>query len=82
MLAFALNSIAHVAHQHDATQVSVAHHAVCGYCITFGGLAGEPGHSHTIERAAPAETIPVITVVARLPAQIQTSARPRAPPVS
>jgi len=82
MLAFALNSIAHVTHQHDAGQVSVAHHAVCGYCITFGGLAGEPGHTYSIPKANPAESIPAATAVVRLPTQPETSARPRAPPVS
>lgn len=82
MLAFALNSIAHVAHQHDATQVSASHHAVCGYCLAFGGLAGEPGRTHTIEKAGAVASIVAATAVFLPPTQPETSARPRAPPFS
>lgn len=82
MLAFALNSIAHVTHQHDAAHVSIAHHAVCGYCVTLGSLAGEPGHTFSIQKPSPAEGIPTATVIVRLPTHPETSARPRAPPIS
>jgi hypothetical protein len=81
MLAFALNSIAHAAHTHDAkTTITVAHSA-CGYCATFGGLGGSPVYAHSlpvpaliqVEAAGPRE-VPV----ARRPT---FSAQPRAPPV-
>ena len=41
LVAFALNSIAHVTHRHDAS-ASVTHSLACGYCATFGGLADAP----------------------------------------
>lgn len=80
LLAFALNSVAHVAHTHDATSVTVAHSA-CGYCATFGGLGNAPVYAHTLPIPAltPVETLdPREIVIARRPT---FSAQPRAPPI-
>lgn len=80
MLAFALNSIAHAAHTHDAkTTVTVAHGA-CSYCATFGGLGDSPVYAHSLP--APALTQaeapgPREVSIARRPT---FSAQPRAPP--
>lgn len=81
MLAFALNSVAHAAHTHDAkTTVAVAHSA-CGYCATFGGLGDSPTYAHSL-------TVPaLIRVEAPGPREVSiarrptSSAQPRAPPV-
>lgn len=81
LLAFALNSVAHVTHRHDATTASVTHSISCGYCVSFGGLADAPRHTHTLPLAeqygfiaAPTFELPVSLVP-------ETSARPRAPPL-
>lgn len=80
LLAFALDSVAHAAHTHDATTVGVAHSA-CGYCATFGGLGDAPVHAHSLP-------IPVFTPIeafdpheAVIPRRPTFSAQPRAPPI-
>ncbi len=80
MLGFALNSIAHVSHQHDIGAKSAIHSVVCAHCASFGSLVDAPRHSPLpLFLAAPAAfvTTPVIT----LPWQrLRTSIQPRAPP--
>jgi hypothetical protein len=84
LLAFAINSIAHVSHQHDdpGTTASVAHSVACGYCASFGSLADAPKHTYSLPGHEQPRT-PVATIVAAaISALPQTSAQPRAPPLS
>jgi hypothetical protein len=81
LLAFAVSSIAHVTHRHDAAPSSVTHSLACGYCLSFNGLADAPRHDQAplvVERESfylsPDSKAPVARRTA-------TSARPRAPPV-
>lgn len=83
VLAFALDSVAHVVHRHDdAVQTTTlsTHGPACGYCAAFAGLIDAPKHHYASLTAilvagyvAPVAQIPV-SVRARLTAQ------PRAPP--
>jgi hypothetical protein len=82
MLAFALNSIAHVTHRHDSTLASQLHSVACGYCATFDNMAAAPA-AHTLFVAPVLAddliATPATSVVTRF---AYTSAQPRAPPVS
>jgi len=81
LFAFALNSIAHATHQHEATPASAVHGLVCSYCVAFGGLADAPRHGHSLPIA---ERVSVyVASILDLPVspRPQTAARPRAPPV-
>lgn len=82
LLAFVLDSVAHLNHSHEADRSSVAHSVACGYCATFGGLTetpwfGEPvavvRHGHVVQ-VAPCERIADL--------RLFSSARARAPPLS
>jgi hypothetical protein len=80
LLAFALDSIAHVVHRHDAVQTSATHGPACGYCAAFDGLVDAPRHSH-----APLAATIVATYVAPIAqfapaARPHLTAQPRAPP--
>ncbi|HKU14894.1 MAG TPA: hypothetical protein VJQ52_10895 [Steroidobacteraceae bacterium] len=81
MLAFAVNSIAHVTHRHDVAPSSATHSLACGYCLSFNGLADAPRYEH----AAPVVEHEHFYLVAESAAPVvrrpATSARPRAPPV-
>jgi hypothetical protein len=46
LLAFAVNSIAHVTHRHDAAPSTASHSFACGYCLSFNGLVDAPRHDH------------------------------------
>lgn len=82
VLAFALDSIAHVVHRHDdsvKTSLS-AHGPACGYCAAFDGLVDAPRHHHS-----PLANVVVagyVAPVALFPVSLRTrlSAQPRAPP--
>jgi hypothetical protein len=83
VLAFSLNSIAHAAHQHDATSAtSSLHSTVCAYCISFDHLASTPamGTQHVVDDiklfALPIAVQPVLQFRPRATSQ------PRAPPIS
>jgi hypothetical protein len=82
MLSFAVASVAQVAHQHnDATSTTTASHVLCGYCVSFSGLATAPQHTafasvDNKKFAPPASSVSLGVSVRPL-----TSARPRAPPV-
>jgi hypothetical protein len=82
MLAFALDAIAHVTHRHDATPVSAAHTLACGYCLSFGGLADSPRLVMGIPVAEPVALVVVPTRAIPVSLRPQTSARPRAPPIT
>jgi len=82
VLAFALDSVAHVVHRHDdsvKTSLS-AHGPACGYCAAFDGLIDAPKHLY-----APLASVLIagyVAPVARFPVSVRTrlSAQPRAPP--
>jgi len=82
MLVFALDAIAHVTHRHDATRVSAAHTLACGYCLSFGGLADSPRHVTGIPLAEPIALVVLPTRAIPIALRPQTSARPRAPPIT
>src|ERR1044072_3195401 len=48
VLAFALDSVAHVVHRHDdgAKTTLSAHGPACGYCAAFAGLIDAPNHHY------------------------------------
>jgi hypothetical protein len=82
LLAFALNSLAHVTHRHEATAASPQHSALCGYCISFDSMTPGPANGlpatvtqYAAERIAVAPSL----VVSRF---ARTCAQARAPPVS
>jgi hypothetical protein len=82
VLAFALDSVAHVVHQHDDSVKTTlsAHGPACGYCAAFDGLVDAPKH----EYAPIAATLiaAYIAPVTQFPVSVRThvSAQPRAPP--
>jgi hypothetical protein len=80
LLAFAVNSIAHVAHRHDASAVSVTHSLACGYCVSFGGLADTPTHHGPSCVREQAGFRPDAVLRVSLPSSPDTCAQPRAPP--
>jgi hypothetical protein len=82
LLAFALNSIAHVTHRHDAP-ASATHHLACGYCAAFGGLADAPQHSRLLLLDL-GRIDGIVATDVEIPARcpFQESARPRAPPIA
>ena len=82
VLAFALDSIAHVVHRHDDSVKTTlsAHGPACGYCAAFDGLIDAPKHHYS-----PLTAILVagyVAPIAQFPAAVRTylSAQPRAPP--
>jgi hypothetical protein len=81
LLAFALNSIAHLTHRHDAP-ASVTHSLACGYCVAFDGLADMPRHGHPQPEAEQAGALIAPAVEVPYALRPRTSARPRAPPLS
>jgi len=80
LLAFALNSVAHAAHTHDATTATVAHSA-CGYCATFNSLGDAPVYAHSLPSPVltPLEAVAPRDVAIALRPTL--SAQPRAPPI-
>jgi hypothetical protein len=82
LLGFALNSIAHVAHQHEAAATSIQHTALCGYCISFGALADATRHTFSPPLALASAGLAVPPALTIRSVEQRTSARPRAPPVS
>lgn len=81
MLAFALNSIAHVTHRHDLAGHQ-QHSELCGYCISFDNMTTAPAPlALSIAPLFPAEIAATAsTLVASRLARV--SAQPRAPPLS
>lgn len=82
VLAFALDSVAHVVHRHDDSVKTTqsAHGPACGYCAAFDGLIDAPKHQY-----APLTTILLagyVAPVAQFPVSLRTrlNAQPRAPP--
>jgi hypothetical protein len=81
LLAFAVNSIAHVTHRHDAAPSSATHTLACGYCLSFNGLADAPRHDHAPLIVEHESFCLVADSTAPVARRLATSARPRAPPV-
>jgi hypothetical protein len=81
LLAFAVNSIAHVIHRHDAAPSSVHHILACGYCLSFNGLVDAPRHDHAPLALAHETFYLSAEVEGSFVARPSTTARPRAPPV-
>ena len=81
LLAFVVDSIAHVVHRHDDTVKTFgAHGPACGYCAAFDGLIDAPKQSYSSITAVTVVTYvaPVANVaVSFRPAVI---AQPRGPP--
>lgn len=82
LLAFALDSVAHVVHRHDDSVKTTqsAHGPACGYCAAFDGLIDAPKHHY-----APLAAILIagyIAPIAQLPVSLRPrlNAQPRAPP--
>jgi hypothetical protein len=81
VLAFALDSVAHVVHRHDDAKTTLsAHGPACGYCAAFDGIVDAPKHHY-----APLTTILIagyVAPIAQFPVSIRThlNAQPRAPP--
>lgn len=80
LLAFALNSIAHVTHRHDAATTSATHSLACGYCISFDGIADGPRHNYVPPAVGHASVYVAPATEAVVAYRPSTSARPRAPP--
>ena len=81
LLAFALNGVAHAAHQHDdGSPTSSLHSTVCGYCVSFDHLTSTPTLGSALltirveSFAIPVSDRPAPAVRSRATAQ------PRAPP--
>jgi hypothetical protein len=82
LLAFAVDSVAHVVHQHDDTVKTAfgAHGPACGYCAAFDGLIDAPKHSYSSITA-----VAVVTYVATVTDVVVSfrptvTAQPRGPP--
>jgi hypothetical protein len=81
LLAFAVNSIAHVTHRHDAAPSSATHSLACGYCLSFNGLIDAPRHDHAPLAVAHDSSYFSADFEGTFAPRPATSARPRAPPV-
>ena len=80
LLVFGLNGLAHVAHGHDAAPASSTDSALCGYCVSFGGLADAPHAARIIAAATPDEFCAFRASVPLRSFEHPASALPRAPP--
>jgi hypothetical protein len=81
LLAFAVDSVAHVVHQHDdAVKTFAAHGPACGYCAAFDGLIDAPKQSFAAATAVTVATY--VTPVAKVSVSFRptVTAQPRAPP--
>ncbi|HEY0683138.1 MAG TPA: hypothetical protein VGD45_12460 [Steroidobacter sp.] len=82
LLAFAVDSVAHVVHQHDETAKSTfaAHGPACGYCAAFDGLIDAPKQSYS--PVAAMVVLGYVAPVASLPVSFRAlvTAQPRGPP--
>jgi hypothetical protein len=81
LLAFAVNSVAHVTHRHDAAPSSATHSLACGYCLSFNGLVDAPRHDHPALALNHGTFYLLADLQVWFAPRLATSARPRAPPV-
>jgi hypothetical protein len=77
LLAFAINSVADVAHRHD-TLTAPAH--ICGYCATFGSLTDAPQHSVSIVTVTLVALVPDSVGADPIPPRHLSHTQPRGPP--
>jgi hypothetical protein len=81
LLAFAVDSIAHVVHQHDATVKTLgAHGPACGYCAAFDGLIDAPKQSYAAVTAVTLVTYVAPVADASVSFRPAVTAQPRGPP--
>ncbi len=80
LLAFAVNSVAHVTHRHDAAPSSATHSLACGYCLSFNGLVDAPRHDHPPLALNHGTFYLLADLQVWFAPRLATSARPRAPP--
>jgi hypothetical protein len=81
LLAFAVNSIAHVSHRDDAAPSSAAHALACGYCLSFNGLVDAPRHDPALLIVEHESFYLLAEFTVPVTRRLATAARPRAPPV-
>jgi hypothetical protein len=82
VVAFVLNSIAHVTHRHEALPGNTAHIVACGYCLNFGGLADASAQPVLLLASAPNDEIVIAAAPLLRSFRNPSAAQPRAPPVS
>jgi len=81
LLAFAVDSVAHVVHQHDETVKTLgAHGPACGYCAAFDGLIDAPKQSFAAVSAVTATTYVEPVAESSVSFDPLVTAQPRAPP--
>lgn len=81
LLAFAVDSVAHVVHRHDDTSKTWgAHGPACGYCAAFDGLIDAPKQSYAALSAI--TLVSYVAPLAEVPVSFRpaVTAQPRAPP--
>lgn len=81
LLAFAVDSVAHVVHQHDDTVKTFgAHGPACGYCAAFDGLIDAPKQSFAALSAVTVTTYVAPVAEVSVSFRPTATAQPRAPP--
>jgi hypothetical protein len=82
LLAFAVDSVAHVVHQHDDTVKTTlgAHGPACGYCAAFDGLIDAPKQSYAAITAVIVVSYVAPVVDASVSFRPAVTAQPRGPP--
>ncbi|GFE83149.1 hypothetical protein GCM10011487_51490 [Steroidobacter agaridevorans] len=81
LLAFAVDSVAHVVHRHDDTVKTFgAHGPACGYCAAFDGLIDAPKQSYAAVTAVTVTTYVAPVAAASVSFRPTVTAQPRAPP--
>jgi hypothetical protein len=82
VMAFVLNSIAHVTHRHDENVGNATHLVACGYCLAFNGLADAPANPALCLNASVCDEPVLIAGSTPRIFRAPSSSQPRAPPVS
>jgi hypothetical protein len=82
VLAFVLDSIAHLNHSHESDRSSVAHSVACGYCTTFGGLTEAPGFGEPVSLVRHGHVVQIAAFETVFDLRPLSAARPRGPPLS
>ncbi|MDY6945947.1 MAG: hypothetical protein SXG53_09530 [Pseudomonadota bacterium] len=82
LLAFAVDSVAHVVHQHDDTVKTTlgVHGPACGYCAAFDGLIDAPKQSYSAVTAMVVVGYVAPVADATVSFRPIVTAQPRGPP--
>lgn len=81
LLAFAVDTVAHVVHRHDDTVKTFgAHGPACGYCAAFDGLIDAPKQSYSAATALTVVSYVAPVSDASVSFRPTVTAQPRAPP--